>query len=120
MFKRGNGITRTGAKNKRSLELMDLLEINFPKWNPILQMASIANDRSQSMELRFAACKEVAQYIAPKKKAVEITEGKTVRIQLLYDYNAGREGHTDAGSNGHIIDMPVVSPMFPSPDDDDA
>lgn len=112
MFTRGNGITRTGAKNKRSLELLDLLEINFPKWNPILQMAALANDRAQPMELRFAACKEVAQYVAPKKRSVEITDGKKVEIMLLYDRDGGANGKT-------TIDMVVANPLLPSPDDGD-
>lgn len=45
-------------------------------------------------------------------------QNATVQVVLMYDYNAGREGHTDAGANGkHIIDVPVVKPLLPSPDD---
>jgi len=36
-------------------------------------MAALANDETQLIELRFQANKEVAQYVEPKRKAVEVT-----------------------------------------------
>ena len=42
-------------------------------------MAAIANDPEVALDMRFQAHKEVAQYVEPKRKAIEIdaTEGGT-------------------------------------------
>lgn len=59
-----------GQANKRSKEIADRLEqLNC---DPIEGMAMIANDTSLDHGLRLAAFKELAQYVAPKRKAVDV------------------------------------------------
>jgi hypothetical protein len=41
--------------------------------DPILGMAAIATDEKQDIALRAAMFKELAQYVAPKREAVEIS-----------------------------------------------
>ena len=41
--------------------------------DPIAGMAAIATDEKQDIALRAAMYKELAQYVAPKRKAVEMS-----------------------------------------------
>ena len=59
-----------GKANKRSREIAERLEqLNC---DPIEGMAMIANDTSLDHGLRLTAFKELAQYVAPKRKAVDV------------------------------------------------
>jgi hypothetical protein len=59
-----------GSKNKRTQEIEDkLAALNC---DPIEGMAMLAVDPTASQELKFQAFKELAQYVAPKRKAVEM------------------------------------------------
>lgn len=72
-----------GATNKRSQAIADKLEeLNC---DPIEGMAMIMNDTSLDHSLRLAAMKELAQYVAPKRKAVDIdaTVDGSVNIQVV-------------------------------------
>ena len=62
----------TGSQNKPRRALIALLEEQFPGYSPVVEMARIANDQNNDLPTRFAAHKEVAQYITPKLKAVEV------------------------------------------------
>jgi hypothetical protein len=46
-------------------------------------MAALANDETQPIELRFQANKEVAQYVEPKRKAVEVS-GDDDKVAPVY------------------------------------
>jgi hypothetical protein len=59
-----------GVPNTLKATLMARLDAKFPGWHPIIQMAGIANDEAQPIELRFNAAKEVAKYVVPQLKAV--------------------------------------------------
>lgn len=67
------GGRQKGTPNKKTQEIVELLEEKFPGYNPIVAMAEIANDPSVELSIRTAMHKEVAQYIAPKRKAVDVT-----------------------------------------------
>ena len=58
--------------NKRSQEVLDAVAEKFPDYHPVVAMAAIANDEDASPEMRFQAHKEVAQYMAPKRRAIEM------------------------------------------------
>lgn len=70
-----SGGRRRGTPNKRTAELLELLKKQYPKYNPVLQMAEIAQDEEVEMSLRIQCAKEVAQYLFPKRKAVELSQG---------------------------------------------
>ena len=63
--------SRAGSPNKNKQALIKLLELKYPGYNPILEMAAIATDEENDLHTRFTAHKEIAQYIVPKLKAVE-------------------------------------------------
>lgn len=72
-----------GASNKRTQEIQERLdELNC---DPIEGMAMIANDTSLDHSLRLQAMKELAQYVAPKRKAVDMatTFDGSVNIEVV-------------------------------------
>lgn len=64
---------KKGVPNKDKRALMDRIEALYPGYHPVIAMAAIANDESGDVDLamRFQAHKEVAQYVEPKRKAIE-------------------------------------------------
>ena len=64
---------------------MTLLERRFPGWHPVVQMAEVANDPEAEPRMRFDACKEVARYVTPALKAIELTgaNGGEVNFKVL-------------------------------------
>jgi hypothetical protein len=65
------GGRQTGTPNKRTLAVAERLATL--DCNPIEGMAGIAIDESQPMQLRATMYRELAQYVAPKRKAMEVT-----------------------------------------------
>ena len=63
------GGRQKGTPNKRTLDVADRLKTLG--CDPIEGMALIAMDESNTPELRGKMFSELAQYIAPKRKAVE-------------------------------------------------
>ncbi len=70
----------SGIPNKNKQALIVLLEAKYPGYQPVLSMAEIANDDENDLVMRFNAHKEIAQYIVPKLKAVEISGNLSAEI----------------------------------------
>ena len=68
--KKTGGRTK-GTPNANKQELVDLLDKTYPGYNPVIQMASIAQDESVEMVHRVQCAKEIAGYIFPKRKSIE-------------------------------------------------
>ncbi len=63
------GGRKKGTPNKRTQEVID--QLTALDCDPIEGMARIALDDQNSSELRGRMFSELAQYIAPKRKAIE-------------------------------------------------
>ena len=61
-------------KNKGKL-LRSLKEMYGDDFDPIMKMAEIASNADNDDTLRLAGWKEVAQYVYPKLKSVELSPG---------------------------------------------
>lgn len=89
MSKQGAGGYRKGAgRPKGSLgdkAIAVLEQLDQVGCNPIEALANIAMDPSNTPELRFQANKELAQYVAPKRRAVELdaTVDAGVKVNVL-------------------------------------
>ncbi len=60
-----------GTPNRRSLAVAEVLsDLGL---DPIKQMGQIAMDEGVAVSIRVQVLKELCQYIAPKRKAVEVT-----------------------------------------------
>ncbi len=73
---RPTGLPKTGGRkagvpNKRSQALRDQLNEKFPGWDPVLQLAGMAQDEDTPVELRVRCASEVAPYIHAKRRSVE-------------------------------------------------
>lgn len=78
------GGRKKGTPNKRTQDVIERLEALG--CDPIEGMAKIAMDKKEPTELRAQMFKELAQYVAPKRKAVERTEvGMVETIVVLPD-----------------------------------
>jgi hypothetical protein len=64
------GGRKKGTPNRKTQEISELLE--SLGHNPIEAMVKIANNPKASLELRGRMNAELAQYVYPKRKAVEV------------------------------------------------
>ena len=69
-----------GSANKNKQALIALLEAKYPGYHPVIEMAGIANNEENDLQTRFNAHKEVAQYVTPKLKALEVTGDMNVNL----------------------------------------
>ena len=65
--------SRLGSPNKNKRGLLARLQEEFPNYHPIVEMARVANDPEADEQTRFNANKEVAKYVTPQLKAVDLT-----------------------------------------------
>lgn len=65
-----------GALNKSKDRLLKALKAEYgEEFDPIMKMAEIASNDENEPALRLQGWKEVAQYVYPKLKAIEVTQG---------------------------------------------
>lgn len=74
----GQGKPKTGGRkkgtpNKNKKAFRELLECMFPGYDPVIQMAGIAQCSDVPLEIRIYCAVKVAEYIHPKKRAVDVT-----------------------------------------------
>lgn len=67
-----NSGRKKGTPNKDKKELRDRLNAEFPNYDPLLSLAAIGNDPKTPLEMKITCHKEIAKYIHPQRKAVEI------------------------------------------------
>jgi hypothetical protein len=65
------GGRKRGTPNRRTVDIEEKLAALG--CDPIAGMAEIAMDKGQPIELRAAMFKELAQYVAPKRKGIELS-----------------------------------------------
>lgn len=88
--KRDNAGRKEGSRNRKSLELETLLQKKFPNYDPVISMVEIANDKKVDMSLRLAAHKEIAKYLRPQLKAIELTgQGGKDLVKQYYKMSDG-------------------------------
>ena len=80
--RRGGGCK--GTPNKKTMAVAEVLgELGL---DPIKQMGQIAMDERVEVSIRVQVLKELCQYIAPKRKAVEITgeDGGPLELEISW------------------------------------
>lgn len=60
-----------GAHNKDKQELIDMINVKYPDYHPLLALADIANDSDNDKNLQFQASKEICKYIVPQLKSID-------------------------------------------------
>jgi hypothetical protein len=88
-------ITKTGGRkkgtpNRRTLEVVDLL--NNLGCDPIEGMARLALDPTNSPELRGRLFSELAQYVAPKRKSIDVSWKESDKV--VFNLNTTYPNHS--------------------------
>jgi|ERR1035437_6632043 hypothetical protein len=68
---RKTGGRKQGTPNSERKDLVEMLRDKYPNYNPVIALADIAHSSKNEL-LRFQAHKEVAKYISPQLKSIEI------------------------------------------------
>ena len=74
------GGRQKGTPNANKQELVELLNEHYPGYNPVVQMAGIAQDETVEMVHRVQCAKEIAGYIFPKLKSIESNINGNMRL----------------------------------------
>jgi len=88
------GGRKKGTPNANKQELVELLNDHYPGYNPVIQMAGIAQDESIEMVHRVQCAKEIAGYIFPKHKSIESNITGNMRL-VAVDMTGVEEEHED-------------------------
>jgi hypothetical protein len=94
-----SGGRRAGSPNRRTIELKELLKSKYPDWDPILQLAAVAQNTEVKLDLRIQCAKEVAPYLYPKRKSTEISS--TVQEPVFFDLTFGGAAFTKTENRTH-------------------
>lgn len=81
---------RKGVPNRNKAELAERVKAKIQErfgiedYDPVTAMAEIANDPEADVALRMRAHAEVAQYLAPKRRAIEHTgeDGAPIEVKM--------------------------------------
>ena len=82
---RKTGGRKKGTPNREKKAMLDEIQQQFPDYHPVIAMAKIANDGNVDLQMRFYAHKEIAHYVEPKRKAIEVTGGPVQIIASALD-----------------------------------
>jgi len=66
-----------GAPNKNKGRLLRMIQEEFPNYNPLIELVRLAHAEESTTGERITCHKEVAQYVNPKLKAVEVTQSES-------------------------------------------
>jgi len=77
-----------GTKNKRTVALEEKLEALG--CDPFEDLVTIAQDATTPLELKVNILKDLLQYVAPKRKAIEVSGGdQPVQIEVVTGIDRG-------------------------------
>lgn len=80
------GGRQKGTPNKKTVEIQERVkkfmeQMGVKNFDPLMALAGIAVDKATPLKLKVEALKEIAQYMHPKRRAVEVTGEQTINIQ---------------------------------------
>ncbi len=72
-----------GSKTRRVIRAETIIRGAYPGYDPLKHLAELANDPELDKALRMQCSKELAQYMYPKRKAVELTGEDGGALQVV-------------------------------------
>jgi hypothetical protein len=80
------GGRQKGTPNKKTAEIQERVkkfmeQMGVKNFDPLMALAGIAVDKGTPLKLKVEALKEIAQYMHPKRRAVEVSGEQTINIQ---------------------------------------
>mgnify|MGYP003123977409 FL=1 len=81
-----NGGRQKGTPNKKTVELQErvkryMQQQGIKNFDPLVALAGISIDKGTPLKIKVEALKELAQYLHPKRRAVEISGEQTINVQ---------------------------------------
>jgi|TARA_Y100001937_G_scaffold49658_1_gene69188 hypothetical protein len=75
-----------GTPNKKTVELQErvkkfMQQQGIKNFDPLVALAGIAVDKATPLKLKVESLKELAQYLHPKRRAVEVSGEQTINVQ---------------------------------------
>ena len=75
-----------GTPNKKTVALQErvkkfMLKQGIKNFDPLVALAGIAVDKGTPLKLKVESLKELAQYLHPKRRAVEVSGEQTINVQ---------------------------------------
>ena len=75
-----------GTPNKKTVALQERVKKFMQKqgiknFDPLVALAGIAVDKATPLKLKVESLKELAQYLHPKRRAVEVSGEQTINVQ---------------------------------------
>ena len=75
-----------GTPNKKTVELQErvkkfMQQQGIKNFDPLVALAGIAVDKATQLKLKVESLKELAQYLHPKRRAVEVSGEQTINVQ---------------------------------------
>ena len=71
------GGRQKGTPNKRTQNLVELIEASHGDFDPVLELINIYKDTKTPLELKTSILKDLMPYIYPKRKAIEFEPFET-------------------------------------------
>lgn len=62
---------KKGTPNKKTANLKELIEENYQGFDPIIELIAISKREKLPVDLKVSILKSVAEYVYPKRKAIE-------------------------------------------------
>lgn len=76
-----------GLKDKRSIAADVKAIAEAHDFDPFIEMIKLAKNPTVDESVRFQCCKELAQYLAPKLKAITIDAGEETQEAIKHVFN---------------------------------
>lgn len=73
-----------GTPNKRKAHMIAKIREIWPEYHPVIEMVKIGMDMENPVELRASMHKEVAQYVEPKRKAMEVSTDGPIEMSISW------------------------------------
>jgi hypothetical protein len=107
MSRAKTGGRQCGTPNHKTADIREKLAAMG--CDPIAGMAAIAMDEKQDIGLRAQMFKELAQYVAPKRKAIEMAGADGEELTLADLVNGSYELERRQRAAGELIDQSIAS-----------
>ena len=83
------GGRQKGTPNRRTSELLDSIAEKYPGYCPVLSMIELAIDPSTPIDVKLDCHKQIAPYLRPKLKSIEVSglDGEPLELMPTMSLN---------------------------------
>jgi len=74
------GGRKIGTPNRKTTEIVGLILDRYPDYHPLLSLVQIATDLNNDVSIRLQANKEIAKYVCPQLKSIEVNNQQSEEV----------------------------------------